>query len=265
MLLLKSDDYMGRNPSIYTINRTPQNDFPEHGHDFSEFVLVCNGSGIHVKNDTQKVILPQMVTLVTDKDYHLYESTNELQLFNVCYKKNAINLREESANVLKKIESNMSDILVTEKSFEQVMNTVMIMENEQKTDGEHTEIIISVLFEQLLFQIDRLSVYAQTSNNVTGAIVYICENYKNHELSVAHVCEKFEVTAAVLNSKIFCLTGTSTNKFINALRINKAKKLLSEGRTVTEVAFLVGFNDSNYFSTKFKSVTGYTPRAIRVD
>ncbi|MDN3700234.1 helix-turn-helix domain-containing protein [Vibrio artabrorum] len=201
-----------------------------------------------------------MVTLVTDKDYHLYEGTNDLQLFNICYKKNAINLREESANVLKKIEGNMSDILVTEKSFEQVMNTVRLIENEQKADGDHAEVMISVLFEQLLLQIDRLIVHTGTSNNVTRAIVYICDHYKDCELLVAHVCEKFEVPSAALNSRILSLTGISANKFINALRINKAKKLLSEGRSITEVAFFVGFNDSNYFSTKFKSATGYTPR-----
>ncbi|MBD1578068.1 helix-turn-helix transcriptional regulator [Vibrio sp. S11_S32] len=67
----------------------------------------------------------------------------------------------------------------------------------------------------------------------------------------------------MLNSKILSLTGISANKFINALRISKAKKLLSERRSITEIAFFVGFNDSNYFSTKFKSATGYTPRDYR--
>ena len=49
------------------------------------------------------------------------------------------------------------------------------------------------------------------------------------------------------------LTGKTTTEYINHLRLSKAAVLLQESNlNITEVAFSVGFNDSNYFSRQFK-------------
>lgn len=53
-------------------------------------------------------------------------------------------------------------------------------------------------------------------------------------------------------------TGRTVNRYITALRMERAKELLHE-RSVTDTAFDVGYNDSNYFSTVFKKQTGLTP------
>ncbi|WP_370977913.1 helix-turn-helix transcriptional regulator [Agaribacterium sp. ZY112] len=54
------------------------------------------------------------------------------------------------------------------------------------------------------------------------------------------------------------LTGQTLNQYLTELRVKEAKRLLVF-KTVTETAFEVGFNNSNYFSTVFKKVTGQTP------
>lgn len=259
MLILKSDEYMGDKPSIYALNRSPQDDFPEHCHDFSELVLVCSGSGIHVKNDSQKVILPNSVNVITDKDYHLYENTNDVRLVNICYKKSCVEISEKSADILKNIEYQINNITVTKESFELIHRTALLLEEEQMSDNKHSETMVTLLFERLLLQIDRLNVGDLTDNQIVRAIVFLCDNYKDRELSIAEVCNQFEVTPAALNSRLVTLTGVSANKFVNALRINKAKKMFEKGSSVTDVAFHVGFNDSNYFSTKFKVATGLKP------
>ena len=48
-------------------------------------------------------------------------------------------------------------------------------------------------------------------------------------------------------------------EYINQLKIREAKKLLKEGRSVTEVALELGFSSSNYFAVLFKKITLYTP------
>ena len=47
--------------------------------------------------------------------------------------------------------------------------------------------------------------------------------------------------------------------FITSLRISRAKQLLAEGKSIKEVAALVGYSDVFYFMRIFKKVTGITP------
>ena len=52
--------------------------------------------------------------------------------------------------------------------------------------------------------------------------------------------------------------------YLNRYRINQAKTLLEEGdKNVTEIAMLVGFLDSGYFSRVFRRQVGVSPDAYR--
>jgi AraC-like DNA-binding protein len=53
--------------------------------------------------------------------------------------------------------------------------------------------------------------------------------------------------------------GVSPNAYIKRRRIEKAGHLLSGGRSVTDVAFSLGFPSSQHFATAFKKVTGFSP------
>ena len=58
--------------------------------------------------------------------------------------------------------------------------------------------------------------------------------------------------------------NVSVQTKINQIRLEKAKRLLSiSGESVTGIAFLLGFSDSNYFSVCFKKYTGVSPREYR--
>ena len=51
----------------------------------------------------------------------------------------------------------------------------------------------------------------------------------------------------------------SPRHFINQQKIEYSKLLLLEGMSVTDIAMLLGFTTSSYFSTVFKKYTLYTP------
>jgi AraC family L-rhamnose operon transcriptional activator RhaR/AraC family L-rhamnose operon regulatory protein RhaS len=58
--------------------------------------------------------------------------------------------------------------------------------------------------------------------------------------------------------------GTSPLAWVIGQRINRACRLLRRSdRRITEIAFDVGFNDSNYFTRQFRKVTGFSPRDYR--
>ena len=59
------------------------------------------------------------------------------------------------------------------------------------------------------------------------------------------------------------ITGHTIIEQINILKCNEAKKLIESGKSVTEAATLLGFNDLPYFSQVFKRMNGVTPSAYR--
>ena len=89
----------------------------------------------------------------------------------------------------------------------------------------------------------------------------------------AHLHEPFSIGKLVSHigygrSRFFDLfrtnTGMTPNDYLRRLRLEAARGLLEKtSRPVTDIAFKVGFNSSQYFSTVFQQYTGLTPTNFR--
>lgn len=63
-----------------------------------------------------------------------------------------------------------------------------------------------------------------------------------------------------LHRKLKALTGLSTSKFVRAVRLEEAVKLLRKpDLNISEIAYRTGFNDPNYFHRVFAEEKGYGP------
>jgi len=59
-------------------------------------------------------------------------------------------------------------------------------------------------------------------------------------------------------------TGKTTQKYIHLKLIEKAKDLLSgSGRTISEIAYELGFEHPSHFTKIFKARTGISPKSFR--
>lgn len=100
--------------------------------------------------------------------------------------------------------------------------------------------------------------------SVKKSIRYIQENYEK-ELLIDDIAEK-----AGLSKYYFCrifkeITGNTVVLYINLIRCSNAKKLLQSGKyTVSEAAFLCGFDNLSYFSKTYKKHIGYLPSVSKV-
>ncbi|WP_428911073.1 helix-turn-helix transcriptional regulator [Niallia sp. Krafla_26] len=94
---------------------------------------------------------------------------------------------------------------------------------------------------------------------VKKTVDYILLNLGN-SLTLSQIAEKIYVNPSYLSRKFKEETGMNITDFINQKRIEEAKLYLQRGNIViTDIAFLVGFNDLNYFSKVFKKLTSITP------
>lgn len=79
-------------------------------------------------------------------------------------------------------------------------------------------------------------------------------------LSVNRLAEEFYLNPSSLSRKFKKETGFAVTEFINHHRIKLAQYYLEHGyHNISEVAYLVGYSDSNYFCRIFKKITSIPP------
>lgn len=94
---------------------------------------------------------------------------------------------------------------------------------------------------------------------VKKAVDYIQLNLEE-PLSLNDIASTIHVNPSHLSRKFKEDTNMNIIEYINHKRVEEAKLYLQRGNTsVTEIAFMVGFNDLNYFSRVFKKATSLTP------
>ena len=101
---------------------------------------------------------------------------------------------------------------------------------------------------------------------VEKAVRYIRENYMN-DVRLSAVARLMNVSAEHLSRLFKKETGFGFNEYLTLYRLQRAEYILKmePKRSIGEVAYLCGFNDSNYFSYKFKQRYGVSPTKARED
>ena len=91
--------------------------------------------------------------------------------------------------------------------------------------------------------------------------LYIQRHY-SIDLTTDLLCRKFLCSKSHFSHSFKRYTGKSLREYITDIRLNYAKQLLEySSLNITQIAFSVGFNDSNYFSNVFKQKIGVSPLA----
>ena len=99
-----------------------------------------------------------------------------------------------------------------------------------------------------------------TSEKIKPAIDYIHENYYKENIQVDHLALLCGISSVHLRNIFNKKFAMSPIKYINNLKISRAKELLdSQFYTVGEVCLMSGYNDESYFSREFKKITGDSP------
>lgn len=92
---------------------------------------------------------------------------------------------------------------------------------------------------------------------------YIYDNY-DKKISLDDMSRKFHISRSYLSKKFKTITGFGFKEYLINVRIKNACTLLLEtNKSITDIAFECGFNDSNYFGDAFRHVKGVSPNKYR--
>lgn len=94
---------------------------------------------------------------------------------------------------------------------------------------------------------------------------YVSENYLL-PLTMTVIAEDLHYSASYLSHIFKERNKQSIMQYVHQLKIKKAKDFLrSTDKSIMEISELLGFQDSNYFTSVFKKSTGMSPRAFRAE
>ena len=155
------------------------------------------------------------------------------------------------------------------KAMKQKIEAILSnIEREYELNDEMSLHALRIYTEELFLVMIRNGGIESESREACGAVEravkYIKENYMN-DVRLSILAEKLNVSPEHL-SRIFKKgTGFGFSEYLTLYRLQRAEKMLfnEPGRSIGEIAYLCGFNDSNYFSYRFKEKYGVPPTKAR--
>ena len=119
-------------------------------------------------------------------------------------------------------------------------------------------------FFMVQFEICTNTIGSPTRESVMDGILdYISHHYQEN-LKLGTIADLFGYNSSYLGKIFSKTTGKNFNAYIDELRIEHSKELLSNQQyKVYEVAQLVGYSNVDYFHKKFKKYVGISPAEFR--
>jgi len=149
-----------------------------------------------------------------------------------------------------------------------IMSTISILDKLesgifQNDESWHKHLFTDIVRQYMLEQ-DSMTLSAPNADMpVQQAISYIQENL-SHKLVLSEIGEASGLSYVQFLRRFQSFTGMAPSVYINTLRIQKAKILLTDTTMmIKEIACRLGFDNEYYFSNFFKKHTGMSPSAFR--
>ncbi len=159
---------------------------------------------------------------------------------------------------LKEITGRMKDIFFSDRPDREIRCCMLLME------------FMLELFEhrrELAPELEGQESYDYTDDVMRRMIMvtdYIKNNLTADDLSQAKMAEMAGISRDYFSRIFKNVTGMNYSKWMNMIRLEKASELLAtEGRTLTEVAMLSGFQSIPSFNRVFREEKGMAPGEYR--
>lgn len=164
----------------------------------------------------------------------------------------------ELAKELKK-NYELDIIMVTAfQSFEYAKASLRIGVNDYLTKP--------IVESELLGLLEKYQKWSSNNDSMQEVLSIIREEY-HEKLSLSFVASRIHLNATYLSRKFYEEIGIGFADYLNAYRLEMAKKLLLNQRdmSMAVVAEKAGFNSQHYFSAMFKKQFGVTPSEYRLN
>ncbi len=250
-----------------------------HWHSYGEILLVGPGkTNIYKVGKNTYELVPDDIVLVWPMEMHAIVDADREKAMVIQFSNSFMNslfdlqrvmhlyrnlhiicveAHPELAAKLKTIIEKMRDIFFSENQEKEIRCCMLLMEF-MLTLLEHRNELAPEMAEEPYGYADDVM---QRMIMVTD---YIKNNLTADDLSQGSMAEMAGISRDYFSRIFKNATGMNYSKWLNMIRLEKASELLTEdGRTLTEVAMLSGFQSIPSFNRVFREEKGMTPRDYR--
>lgn len=152
--------------------------------------------------------------------------------------------------------------------FEEVKNIFRKIYKEYIEKNDKWHLFVKPLVLDLITRIIKQTTKSNKENYKKNHIVYIIKKFISNnyyrKLSLKEICKETGLNHEYA-SKIFKMqTGVKIVTYLNKYRVDKSKALLLDADlSITDVAYMVGFNNQNYYSSIVRKFENKTPTELR--
>ncbi|MCR4655119.1 MAG: AraC family transcriptional regulator [Lachnospiraceae bacterium] len=238
-----------KGPNIYTVGRNTYELAPD------DFVLVWPME-MHaiIDADRENSLIIQFSNAFMNSLFdlrrimHMYSS-----LHIIC-----VNTHPDLISRLKAITENMKEIFFSDGLDREIRCCMLLMEF-MLTLSEHRKELDPELKDET---------QSGYTNDVMKRMITVTDYIKNNltadDLSQGAMAERAGISRDYFSRIFKTVTGMNYNKWLNMIRLEKASELLAQdGRTLTEVAMLSGFQSIPSFNRVFREEKGMAPGEYR--
>jgi AraC-like DNA-binding protein len=239
---------VGMSPYLLDISKA-------HSHNYWEIVLNLEGEGTTVVGDKRFEFYPG--TIICQPPNELHSKVSETKFkdifirvrdFDISPKKDALAFTDNE-----------------EKSFETLL--FLALRAFHKKEINYAAIVDSLYDAMYQLLVGWSNNVKAKNENVELFKNDLIDNFTNPEYQICDAIEKMPFCKDYFRRCFKKETGMTPISYLINLRVEYAKKLLSQrgenNHTISDIALISGFYDYHYFSRVFKNIVGVTPQEYK--
>lgn len=245
-----------------------------HSHQYNEIYFLQSGKcNVYIDNETYCLEDGSVLFIPAFKEHtFIYPFSQDVKRTVLYISTEQLNwyFNEDFKDEINNLFIN-KHLQLSRKSFSNLSNIFEKIQFEKYSLDNMSELLTKAYFFELIIYLIRCQRYTHNINqktnlsNITiGEIVNFIENNYSRQLTLPEIAAQFGISESSLTKKIKIFTNMTFKEYLTKTRIEEAKSLLiSSEKSITEIAYECGYNNSNFFGDVFKKAVGMSPSSYR--
>ncbi len=253
----------------------------EHWHDFTELVIMAQGTATHCIDGAEYPVSAGDAFVIQGETCHYFRDRQDMVHLNFAYDPVELALPEDELRRIpgyhamfvlepnyrkqhqfrSRLRLGPADLAWVDGMFDQ-------LHKERWSDEPGSEVLVRSYFLELVVFLSRRYTRTATTEGKSllrlGEVIGCLERDPERNWTIDELAAIAHMSPSNLIRVFKRATGSTPISYAIELRVKRAMRLLVEtDLTVHEIAFRVGFQDSNYLCRQFRKITGISPGDYR--